>query len=642
MGTVPAVLITPASEVSVFKNGRNRPHCFEKESVMGKIVVLDEITAGKIAAGEVVERPASIVKELVENSIDAQATSIVIEIKNGGKTYIRVTDNGTGIREDDVELAFERYSTSKIKRADDLESIRSLGFRGEALASIAAVSNVELVTRTSDCEHGVKLILSAAALVEKNQIGAPIGTTITIKNLFFNTPARYKFMGKDSVEAAAISDVLARMALCTPNVAFRFINNGNEVLRTPGNGDLKSCIYSIYGANVLDSLIEIMYSDNVINVSGYISNTSIAYSNRNFQTIVLNSRYIKSKTVSSAISLAYKTLLPQAKFAFAVLNIKTNPSFVDVNVHPAKMEVKFSDEQLVFNAIYNAVVRAIHNRELFSFSSKAQKPYSEKNSPEDTQAYEQVPIINKTQLGEKLTDTKQHYQMSEDVSTAEIARNNFTEAENNNIELELDKQNEVSHNDVRHNLDYRIIGQAFSTYIFIEIGDAIYVIDQHAAHERIMYERLIKAQADLENTSQMLAVPEVMNVTPQELEYVKEYTKEFSELGFNYEIFGGNSIILRSMPYILSDLNVAEIFREIINLYIDGAKSKDLNQCKDSALYQMACKAAVKANKKLSDIEIENLLDDLLSAKGRFTCPHGRPTVIKMSKYELEKRFLRT
>lgn len=615
---------------------------------MGKIVVLDEGTAAKIAAGEVVERPASIVKELIENSIDAKATSITVEIKNGGKSYIRVTDNGTGIQEDDIEIAFERYSTSKIRKAEDLETIGTLGFRGEALSSIAAVSNVELITKTKDTNYGTRICLSAGSVVEKTHVGTPTGTSVIVRDLFFNTPARYKFLSIDSAEAGNISDLIGRIALCTPQVCFKLINNGTEVLRTPGDGDLKNCIHSIYGSDIANALIKVIFEDDNISICGYIGNITISRANRGLQTITLNSRYIKSKTIDAAINEAYRQLLPQGKFGFAVLNITTNPSFVDVNVHPSKMVVKFSDEQLVFTSVYHAVSGALQSRSLFNSQRElTDKHYGQMDYKYD---YKQAAMVKQPETTNILFDGGSEQGTSSEQAACSMLKtqntiytneNNIPKMENNNNVSDLAQKIDASKQELKLNLDYRIIGQAFSTYIFIEKDDEIYVIDQHAAHERIMYEKLVRMQSDLKNMSQMLIAPQIVGLTSQEIEYAKEYVSDLEGLGFKYEMFGGNTVALRSVPYALIDVNCAEVFKDIIDMYIENIKKKDVTALKDAALYQLACKSAVKANKKLSDIEIENLIKDLLTAQSGFTCPHGRPTVIGITRYELEKKFLR-
>lgn len=603
---------------------------------MGKIIVLDEATANKIAAGEVIERPASIVKELIENSIDAGASNITIEIKNGGISYIKVTDNGTGMEEDDVKLAFERHATSKIRKAEDLEGIGTLGFRGEALSSISAVSSVEIVTRTEKSSHGARLTVQGGAVTGETRVGAPVGTAITVSNLFFNTPARYKFLKKDSTEAGYISDVVNRLAMGNPHISFRLINRNIEALRTPGNGDLKSCIHSIYGKTVSDSLIEINYEKEGISVRGYVGDIGTARSNRNFEIVFVNSRYVRSKTIVSAIEDAFNTLLPANRFPFAVLNIVTNPVFVDVNVHPSKMEVKFSDEQMVYSAVYHAVSNGFAGKKTLPETTDNRHAWGIRDS---SCRYEQVPMRKTGWIKENLEPELLRSIIGEEKDSGyatgqpqkkEISENIIPQKENNNIT-----------ESVSADLDYKIIGQAFSTYIFIEAGDEIYIIDQHAAHERVMYEKLLNRLKDSESASQVVACPEVIEYTGAELEFINEHRQDFEDLGFRFEVFGRNSVAVRAVPFVLSEGDVAGTFREITDLYMEGNRKNDTKGLKESAIYRIACKSAVKANKNLSRPEIEQLLKDLMKTGKMFTCPHGRPTVTKITKHELEKRFLR-
>jgi len=636
---------------------------------MGKIIVLDENTSNKIAAGEVIERPASVVKELVENSIDAGAGSISVEIRKGGISYIRVTDNGSGIAEDDAVIAFDRHATSKIRSSDDLYSISTLGFRGEALASIAAVSNVQLTTRTAHSDHGVYVEISAGNVKEVKQTGCPIGTTLVVKDLFFNTPARYKFLKKDSTEAGYVSDIVSRIALGNPQISFRLISGGSTAIHTPGNNDLLSTIFSIYGKDTAKEVLEINYSDSKIKISGYAGKPEIARSNRSHQSIYLNRRYIKSKVITSAIDEAYKTLLMKNKYAFIVLNIEINPMLVDVNVHPAKMEVRFSNEQDIFRSVYHAVNNALMHNPLvktvglggtddkpFQFTEKEKeiprteyKPQSldlERHFLMEHQETIELPGDEKSTVFEcaikDYPDTGRNVKPQENAAEAfgsKVRETGGMQTE----EVQAGTGRQWTAADPGGGVPLskaRIVGQAFSTYIMLELGDELIVVDQHAAHERIVFEGLKKRYMNNEPLSQMLAAPLVLELTHQEIKFLEDEKDFFYKLGFIYENFGNNSIVLRSVPYDGRNSSIKEAFLEVLDFVMTSSKS-DCNAIVDDALYTIACKAAVKANRKLGDIEIRSLLEELERIENPYTCPHGRPTVLKITKHELEKKFKR-
>ncbi len=648
---------------------------------MGKIIILDENTANKIAAGEVIERPASVIKELVENSIDAGADNISVEIRNGGISFIRVIDNGSGIAEDDVQIAFERHATSKIRRADDLSSVISMGFRGEALASIAAVSDVQLSTRVKSSVQGISVHVKGGCVLEEKPVGCPIGTTITVRELFFNTPARYKFLKKDSTEAGNTADVLNRIALGYPDISFKLISNGSVLLHTPGNNDLKSAVFSVYGAETAKRLLSVDYQDEHARITGYVGKAEIARSNRNHQSIYVNRRYIRNRTISSAIDSAYSTFLMKNRHAFVLLDIRLNPVTVDVNVHPSKMEVKFSNEQDIFRSVYHAI-----NGTLMSQSSFRTLPGSDNAAPGSNagSAYTYIEQHDRQSAYKLQSGGAKPANGHKSVYSAYPA---YTQQDFELVKKELDRKREeavggslvresqmsdygpvhgnygesvsdatpatdvVPATDDAHAInerseDYslfrnaRIVGQAFSTYIFIESGEELFLLDQHAAHERIKYEELKEAYAKKEPFSQILASGIPVELTANEFQFAMGEAHFFDSLGFSYESFGSNAILLRSVPFVGEGTNVSKLFLEILGSVMNG-RNGDKSVIADETLYTMACKSAVKANKRLSDLEIQALLDRMSKLENPYTCPHGRPAILKLRRYDLEKLFKR-
>lgn len=585
---------------------------------MGKIITLDENTINKIAAGEVVERPASVVKELVENSIDAKASKISVEIKKGGITYIKVTDNGVGIAEDDVAIAFERHSTSKIKHSGELSAILSLGFRGEALASIAAVSNIEMITSTKDKAYGLRANVEGGHIQSIGQTGAPIGTSIIVKNLFFNTPARFKFLKKDATEAGYVSDIVSRIALGNPSIAVELINNGITIINTPGNGDLLSTITSIYGIEVGKSVLEISYKDDLLEIKGYVGEPKISRPNRNHQSLFLNGRYIKSKPVTSAIDEAFKTYVMRNKFAFAVLMIKINPSLVDINVHPTKMEVRFSADSDIYRGVYYAIKNSLSNNCKIK-EIETDEPFE----------------LRKTTLP---IEGIQSRIVSEQDG---IISNDIEELQYTDSRIDLPVQEFREDVEIYSGIkDARLVGQLFSTYIVLQKDDYILLIDQHAAHERIMFEKIRENYLNNETMSQDLIVPIVINLTYQDLKTLEEHKEFFIKVGFIYEEFGNNSIIIRAVPYGEIGLNGKEYFLELLNI-AESYTKRNYSDLIENILYNIACKAAVKANMRLEKDEVVELLKKLLTMENPYTCPHGRPTIVKIPKIEIEKIFKR-
>lgn len=696
---------------------------------MGNIVLLDDLTINKIAAGEVIERPASVVKELVENSIDAGATNINIEIKNGGISYIRITDNGKGIMPDDMEMAFERHATSKIRNASDLETVTSMGFRGEALASIAAISKVEMISKTEENEIGYKVNVQAGKIINKEETGCSKGTIITITDLFFNTPVRYKFLKKDFTEAGYIEDVITRIALIHPEIAIKLTNSGKTIIQTSGNGDIKSVVYGIYGKDVADNILEVNYQYEDIKVTGVIGKPVIARSNRGNQIFFVNKRYIKDKTLTSAAEQAFKGLLTIGKYGFLILNIEMSPSKVDVNVHPAKLEVRFQDENTIFKAVYHAIKETLLKGELvpedkpveikrqetivtpgeteikkesIKFSDLLQKMVSKKEEKEveDPFEYKANPIAeiysNKYGVREEEESYKiQNKQITEEtaeedelskmdtqvINTQEINEKimgKITELDNLKIEEnsknfeemyaktfgnlpktenkeepkdetkvkteELEMTEKISMFDNMEDKTipkYKFIGIAFATYIIIEIDNELYIIDQHAAHERIMYEKIKKNfYSEGEKDSQLMLLPDIINLTHKEMDIAKENIPVFEKAGFMLEQFGENTIKLTGVPNICIDLDTKQLFLETLDEINTVARTAK-QEIEEKFIATLACKSAVKANMVLTKDEVDNLMKQLLVLPNPFTCPHGRPTAIHLTKNDIEKKFSR-
>jgi DNA mismatch repair protein MutL len=696
---------------------------------MGNIVLLDDLTINKIAAGEVIERPASVVKELVENSIDAGATNINIEIKNGGISYIRITDNGKGIMPDDMEMAFERHATSKIRNASDLETVTSMGFRGEALASIAAISKVEMISKTGENEIGYKVNVQAGKIINKEETGCSKGTIITITDLFFNTPVRYKFLKKDFTEAGYIEDVITRIALIHPEIAIKLTSSGKTIIQTSGNGDIKSVVYGIYGKDVADNILEVNYQYEDIKVTGVIGKPVIARSNRGNQIFFVNKRYIKDKTLTSAAEQAFKGLLTIGKYGFLILNIEMSPSKVDVNVHPAKLEVRFQDENTIFKAVYHAIKETLLKGELvpedkpveikrqetivtpgeteikkesIKFSDLLQKMVSKKEEKEveDPFEYKANPIAeiysNKYGVREEEESYKiQNKQITEEtaeedelskmdthvINTQEINERimgKITELDNLKIEEnsknfeemyaktfgnlpktenkeepkdenkvkteELEMTEKISMFDNMEDKTipkYKFIGIAFATYIIIEIDNELYIIDQHAAHERIMYEKIKKNfYSEGEKDSQLMLLPDIINLTHKEMDIAKENIPVFEKAGFMLEQFGENTIKLTGVPNICIDLDTKQLFLETLDEINTVARTAK-QEIEEKFIATLACKSAVKANMVLTKDEVDNLMKQLLVLPNPFTCPHGRPTAIHLTKNDIEKKFSR-
>ena len=768
---------------------------------MGKIVLLDDLTINQIAAGEVIERPASVVKELVENSIDAGAKNVTVEIKNGGISYIRITDDGSGIMPDDMEIAFERHATSKIRKADDLDTVKSMGFRGEALASIAAIAKVELVSRTEQNDIGYKIDIQGGDIIDKHEEGCQKGTTITVKELFYNTPVRYKFLKKDFTESGYIEDTITRIALANPSVAIKLINTGKIAIQTTGSGKLEDVIYSIYGKEIAQNLLPVEYEFEDMKVTGVIGKPAIARSNRSNQLFFVNKRFIKDKTLTSAAEQAFKGLVTIGKHGFLVLNIDMDPKKVDVNVHPTKLEVRFQEDGKVFKAIYNSIKQALLKYDLVPSPEKEYKSttpndilksinsnvnsnlfntkveadevketslksetitnkadtLSNKNEDEtnipkftefkstmseldaetrrkfideltQTKSPEEIgikladmtkalanksnEIINEKNDSQKIEENKVADESVENKAIYEDRKNEvaYKEEENEEVsdssnneqlnekteEYKLDNSTNVA-NDVNkkeeetfeqmykrlfgrdineakkeyaekqaeeeekypispitgeeisifekegidNNPQYKFIGIAFKTYIILTMGDDLYILDQHAAHERIMYEK-VKANyySEGEKDCQLMLLPDIIKLSTREMGIFKDNKEMFNKAGFAVEEFGDNTVKLTGVPEFCLDFDTQELFLETLDEINTVARTAK-QEIEDKFLATVACKAAVKAHMALSKEEVDSLMNQLLRLPNPFTCPHGRPTVIKMSKNDIEKKFSR-
>ncbi len=643
-----------------------------------QISVLDQNTIDKIAAGEVVERPASVVKELVENAIDAGASAVTVEIKEGGISFIRITDNGSGIEKAQVPLAFLRHATSKIRGVDDLLCISSLGFRGEALSSIAAVSQVELITKPHEQLIGVRYLIEGGKEKGMEEIGAPDGTTFLIRNLFYNTPARAKFLKTPTTEAGYISSFIEQLALSHPHISFKYMQNGQTKLHTSGNNNLKEVIYQIYGRDITKELIEIHTSDvsGDFQIHGFIGKPVISRGNRNFENYYVNGRYVKSKIIMKAIEDAYHTFMMQHKYPFTSLYLTINGEDVDINVHPTKMEVRFSHQEQVYKNVYQAVLDGLSHRELIpevtikepdkksekeNLSHKPRQPIhtpepfeNKRRILEQTQKIpEQEAPIQKIPLRETLVpetpiprapirETPVYHKSANKDNTPQekvpvINEDPQKKSEQKPEQMELFDGILLSPDAKKH---HNIIGQVFDTYWLVQMEDKLYIIDQHAAHEKVLYERIVKEMKDRKITSQLLSPPMIISLNLQECDKLNTYMHVFTSLGFEIEVFGRQEYSIRAVPQNLYGLTQEDFFIEILDHLEETPISKAPDVLSDR-MATMACKAAVKGNQKLSSQEAIALIDELLTLDNPYNCPHGRPTIISMTKYELEKKFKR-
>ena len=684
---------------------------------MGNITLLDQATIDKIAAGEVVERPSSVVKELVENAIDAGSSAITVEIKDGGISFIRISDNGCGIDPSDIKTAFLRHSTSKIRSVEDLLTISSLGFRGEALSSISAVSMVELLTKTKDSLCGVKYIIEGGAEKSMEEAASPDGTTFFVRNLFYNTPARKKFLKSSMTEAGYIHELMIRLALSHPEISFKFVNNGQTKLHSSGNHSLKDVIYQVYGRDISNNLVEIDAEENGVRIKGYIGKPNVFRGNRNFETYFVNGRYIKSNIIAKGIEDAYKGYLMQHQYPFCVLQFEMDGSDLDVNVHPTKMELRFSNQQALYDFVFRTVREGLDRKEYIpqvtveepKKVSLAPKPMAQPKpvSKLVTETVQKSVIPPKPVIPEKSATPQERNldyflaQMRERVKADHASRENKSPyqqkfeqkplqpvAEKKTVKpAEVPKQTEavkpveafkpqvikedrpsygtkpaaepktekkpaevtepqqmelfdkklLAEESIK---EHKIIGQLFDTYWLVEFDEKLFIIDQHAAHEKVLYERTLKGLKNKEHTSQLLSPPMVLSLSMQEEALLKKYMQHFTDLGYEIEHFGGMEYQICAVPGNLYNINKKELFIEILdNLSeLSGRNNPDLILEK---IASMSCKAAVKGNMKMSRMEMESLIKELLILDNPYQCPHGRPTIISMSKYEIEKKFKR-
>lgn len=662
---------------------------------MKKIAVLDKNTIDKIAAGEVVERPSSVVKELVENAIDAGATAVTVEIADGGKKLIRITDNGGGIEANQIPLAFCRHATSKIEKVEDLENIASLGFRGEALSSIAAVSQVELITKTPSALSGSRYIIEGGVEKSLEELGAPEGSTFLVRNLFYNTPARSKFLKSDTTEANYINTLMEQLALSHPEISFKYIQNKQVKLHSSGNYNVKDVIYSVYGRDIAKALLEVKYENSFMKITGFVGKPEIARGNRSFENYYINGRYVKNNIITKAIENGYKGFLMQHKFPFVSLQMEMEGNDLDVNVHPAKREVRFAREQEVYDAVYDTVRGALSGREMipsFTVGKTEEKPKEETvkrgeiPEPFETkrraQIYENRAAETGAGYGNHSGAEKAVFSPSEEklfsgtlkkktdespaegnIKSEETVKSPALEnpepmpqttsepvlqavpepapkpaPEPQNEQMELFRE-ELLRPESRDRI--RMIGQLFDTYWLAQFGDQFYIIDQHAAHEKIWYERLVKQFREHTVNSQYLSPPLIVSLNLQEEGILNDNKDYFRSFGFEIEPFGGREYCVSAVPSDLYGLTEEELFLEMLDGLCADSGNKDPERIFASKLATMACKAAVKGNHAMAKAEAEKLIDELLTLDNPYNCPHGRPTVIAMTKAELEKKFKR-
>lgn len=620
------------------------------------IQVLDQETINKIAAGEVIERPSSVVKELVENAIDAGATAVTIEIKDGGISFIRITDNGSGISKDDIPMAFLRHSTSKIKSIEDLMNVSSLGFRGEALSSIAAVSQVELITKTADDFTGSRYVIEGGNEISLEEVGAPDGTTFIVRNLFYNTPVRRKFLKTAATEAGYVNALIEHLSLSHPDISFRFINNNQNKLHTSGNMNLKDIIYGVYGRDITSNLMEISGKTQDVEITGFIGKPVICRGNRGYENYYINGRYIKSSIITKAIEEAYKGYIMPHNYPFTAIHFKINPSIMDVNVHPTKMELRFSKNEFVYRFVLETVKECLANRELAArVKLTDSKPYQaprieppRESFYNSTESSVKQKTVNENQTAGFIKNITDYTKMPPTrlPEPFEIKRSDEMIKEDKKI-YEAEKKQEAEQLSMfdtplmsgKAKADYRIIGQLFETYWLIEYEDKFYMMDQHAAHEKILYERFMNHLKVKDMDTQMIMPPVIIELNMQQEDAYKRNKQAFSRLGFEIEEFGGNAYKVTGLPAGLPNINLKQMLIDMIDGLTDD-NSTDLDIITERVA-TMSCKAAVKGNNKLSFEEAKELIEELMQAENPYNCPHGRPTLIVMSKYEVERKFKR-
>ena len=616
---------------------------------MPNIAILNQETIDKIAAGEVVERPCSVVKELVENAIDAGSTAITVEIKEGGISFIRITDNGCGIERDQVAVAFYRHSTSKIRSAEDLLTVKSLGFRGEALSSISAVARVELITKTYDELTGTRYVIEGSKELSNEEIGAPDGTTFIVKDLFYNVPARRKFLKTAQTEGSYISDMVEKLALSHPDISFKFINNNQTKLHTSGNGNRKDIIYHIFGREISSSLLEVKHECEYFKVEGFIGKPVITRGNRNYENYFINGRYVKSNILSRAIEEAYKSFLMQHQYPFTVLYF-TFFSELDVNVHPTKMELRFDNNNEIYVELCDTIYAILSHKEMIpevpvdstpapkkivhEYKEPIPEPF-EKRRINEVRAAE-----SRSVYGQSVTSTVKNYSATEPAAKAPETSTAYEPAQVvTGTQQTLGDYDKVFLTESSKK-QFSIIGQLFKTYWLIEFEDKLYIIDQHAAHEKVLYEKTMAGLANKDFTSQRISPPIVMTLDARECEMLEKYRPQIEQFGYEVEHFGGKEYMISAIPDNLFNIDMKDLFIEMLDDF-SNATGRQTPDIITEKVASMSCKAAVKGNDKLTLPEINKLIDELLSLDNPYNCPHGRPTIISMSKYEIEKKFKR-
>ena len=647
---------------------------------MPHITVLDQSTINKIAAGEVIERPSSVVKELLENAIDAQATAVTVEIRDGGISYIRVTDNGCGIPKEEVPLAFLRHSTSKIKSVEDLFTVSSLGFRGEALSSIASVAQVELITKTSEQLSGTRYQIEGGVERSYEEVGAPDGTTFLVRNLFYNTPARQKFLKTAQTEGSHVAALVEKIAMSHPDISIRFIQNNQNRLHTSGNHNLKDIIYTVFGREIAANLLPVESEQEVLQVHGFAGKPVIARSNRSFENYYINGRYVKSGLIGKAIEDAYKPYMMQHKYPFVLLHISIEPEYLDVNVHPTKMELRFRNGEQVYQMLFQAISQALSHKELIpqvdlvkreeeKALEEAQKraPHPEpfevkrqaamvQKSDESRTMQPQEPAKSRTmqppiykseavygKIAESRAELEPEIQAAAPVESQKPEQKQPQQEQKATGQAEQPQQLDLFEEKLlepKNRIRHKLIGQLFDTYWLVEFNEHLYIIDQHAAHEKVLYEKTMQTLKTREFTSQMLNPPIILTIGSTEEVLLKKYMKYFQEIGFEIEPFGGREYAVRAVPDNLFSVAKKELLMEMIDDLSEDAGARTADMIHDRVA-TMSCKAAVKGNNHLSFAEADHLIDELLNLDNPYACPHGRPTIISMSRYELEKKFKR-
>ena len=643
---------------------------------MAKIQLLDQKTIDNIAAGEVIERPASVVKELVENAVDAKANAVTVEIKDGGMTLIRVTDNGIGIPKDQVKTAFLRHATSKIRSVEDLLSVSSLGFRGEALSSISAVAQVELVTKTAESFSGVSYKIYGGEEEAFDDIGAPDGTTILVKNLFYDTPARRKFLKSATTEAGYVEQMMVHIALSHPEISFKFIHNNKNKIYTSGNGKVKDIIYHIYGRDVAGALIPLEAQNEDVKVTGFVAKPYVSRGNRNYESYFINGRYIKSSIIYKAIEEGYRTFTMKHRYPFVCLDFKIDQELLDVNVHPTKMEIRFRNGREIYELVVDAVRAALLQKDLVqdvlretpkkkelpkTKEVKKPEPFEVNRRKEEVQKVDQQgqgvqQQVEKQRQAVQQQIEKPSHPVKKTLTASESSKNTkkptYAGLNYNTQKKEFPqyKTDELSSNQmtlredpvfsVQARPDRKILGQLFKTYWLIEYEDQLFIMDQHAAHEKVNYERLMKNFKEKEIYSQRLEPPMVVTVSMTEAEALTRYKDAFAGLGFTIESFGGNEYCIREVPANLYGIGERDLFMELLDAVSQENGTLD-TEVIASKIATMACKMSIKGNQRVSLMEVEHLLDELMKLENPYQCPHGRPTIIKMSKYEIDKKFKR-